>query len=369
MDCCRLPPGRHRAPARAAIAPIQRLSPFSARLEPIFLAVRPVERLKSPAGTWDPPIHPARLERADGGQERGRSAGTVDGAAGNNNRYGEVVVTTSAYAVIHYLELAQGRFLTEYEVAQRTKSVVIGANVAQSLSAGIDAVGQSLRINREPYTVVGVLRKRGYGWFGSHRHRGEYTVSEIHVNAVSVERVDAARRQVEQTLRLDAAPGAKVSPGTALADPTRLELTVQVAEVDIPGIESGRTADVLIDAFPDQIFAGVISRIEPFTETQNGVISYPVTIQLLDNALDSVLPGMTAVAALRSEAAGDRWLVPSTAIQEVDGATVVTVVRGQERLPLAVTPEGLHGEWTIVRSAGLQDGDEVADAIASFGEE
>ena len=176
-------------------------------------------------------------------------------------------------------------------------------------------------------------------------------------------------RQIEQTLRLDAAPGAKVSPGTALADPTRLELTVQVAEVDIPGIESGRTADVLIDAFPDQIFAGVISRIGPFTETQNGVISYPVTIQLLDNALDSVLPGMTAVATLRSEAADDRWLVPSTAIQEVDGATVVTVVRGQERLPLAVTPEGLHGEWTIVRSAGLQDGDEVADAIASFGEE
>ena len=173
-------------------------------------------------------------------------------------------------------------------------------------------------------------------------------------------------------LRLDAAAGAKVSPGTAvaaLADPTRLELTVQVAEVDIPRIEIGRTVDVVIDAFPDRTFAGVISRIGPFTETQSGVISYPVTIQLLDNALDAVLPGMTAVATLRSETAGDRWLVPSTAIREVDGETVVTVVRGQERLPLAVTPEGLHGEWTIVRAAGLQDGDEVVGAIAPFGEE
>ena len=38
-------------------------------------------------------------------------------------------------------------------------------------------------------------------------------------------------------------PGTKVSPGTVvatLADPRRLELTVQVAEVDIPRIESGR---------------------------------------------------------------------------------------------------------------------------------
>ena len=173
-------------------------------------------------------------------------------------------------------------------------------------------------------------------------------------------------------LRLDAAPGAKVSPGAAvaaLADPTRLELTVQVAESDIPRIEIGRTVDVVIDAFPDQTFAGVISRIGPFTETQSGVISYPVTIQLLDNALDAVLPGMTAVATLRSETAGDRWLVPSTAIQEVDGETVVTVVRGQEHLPLAVTPEGLHGEWTIVRAAGLQHGDEVVGAIVPVGEE
>ena len=144
--------------------------------------------------------------------------------AGNNSRYSEVVGTTSAYAVIHNLELDQGRFLTEDEIAQKTKSIVIGADVAQKLLAGADAVGQSLRINREPYTVVGVLRRRGGDMFGymdgraiipvavaqdrlrsaypAHRHRGEYTVTGIHVNAVSIERIDAAVKQVEQTLRL-----------------------------------------------------------------------------------------------------------------------------------------------------------------------
>ena len=144
--------------------------------------------------------------------------------AGNNSRYSEVVGTTSAYAVIHNLELDQGRFLTEDEIAQKTKSIVIGADVAQKLFAGADAVGQSLRINREPYTVVGVLRRRGGDMFGymdgraiipvavaqdrlrsaypAHRHRGEYTVTGIHVNAVSIERIDAAVKQVEQTLRL-----------------------------------------------------------------------------------------------------------------------------------------------------------------------
>ena len=170
-------------------------------------------------------------------------------------------------------------------------------------------------------------------------------------------------------LTLDAAPGTRVSPGTVvatLADPGRLELTVQVAEGDIPRFESGRPVDVVIDAFPDETFAGVISRIEPFNKTQSGVVSYPVTIRLLDNALDSVLPGMTAVATLRNDAVDNRWLVPSAAIQEVDGETVVTVVRGRERLPIAVIPEGLHGEWTIVRSADLKKDDEVLGATATF---
>ena len=170
-------------------------------------------------------------------------------------------------------------------------------------------------------------------------------------------------------LTLDAAPRTKVSSGTViatLADPSRLELTVQVAEVDIPRIESGRPVDIVIDAFPDQTFAGEISRIDPFNKIQSGAINYPVTIRLLDNALAPVLPGMSAVATLRDEPEDDLWLVPTTAIQEVNGETVVTVVRGQEHLPVAVTPEGLHGEWTIVRSVDLKNDDEVLGTTATF---
>lgn len=170
-------------------------------------------------------------------------------------------------------------------------------------------------------------------------------------------------------LTLDATPGTQVSSGAVvatLADPGRLELTVHVAEVDIPRIESGRPVDIVIDAFPDETFTGEISRIAPFNKTQSGVINYPVTIRLLDNDLDSVLPGMTAVATLRNKPVEDRWLVLSSAIQEVNGETVVTVLRGQERLPVAVTPEGLQGEWTIVHSVGLKNDDEVLGTTATF---
>ena len=140
------------------------------------------------------------------------------------NRYDEVIGTTPAYAVINNLELAAGRFLTEDEVIHKSRVIVIGANVAQKMFEGADGVGESIRINREPYTVVGVLKERGYDMFGNmddrgiipigvaqdrlrseyepHRYRGEYTVTRIQAAAVSVERMDAAERQIEQTLRL-----------------------------------------------------------------------------------------------------------------------------------------------------------------------
>ena len=144
--------------------------------------------------------------------------------AGSNDGFGEVMGTTPAYAVIYNLELAEGRFLTETEVTHKSRVIVIGASVAQKLFEGADPVGESVRINREPYTVVGVLKERGYDMFGNmdnsgiipigvaqdrlrseyepHRYRGEYTVTRIHAAAVSIERMDAAEKQIEQTLRL-----------------------------------------------------------------------------------------------------------------------------------------------------------------------
>lgn len=170
-------------------------------------------------------------------------------------------------------------------------------------------------------------------------------------------------------LSVDVAGGIKVAPGTVavtLADFTRLEVTVQVAEVDIPKIEIGQKVDVAIDAFPEAKFAGEIIQIEPFKETQADVINYPVTIRLVSDSLPSVLPGMTAVATLNTKEASDRWLVPSTAIQEVEGETIVVVVRGEEENPISVKPEEVQGEWTVVRSAQLQRGDEVLGRVDSF---
>ena len=147
--------------------------------------------------------------------------GNIQLVAGSNNTQIRVTGTTAAYADVHRLEMAEGRFLTEDEITQMSNVIVIGTTVARDLFERTQVVGESVRIDGEPFTVVGVLAKSGNAGFGSNddsgfitigvahgrifdvpRYRGEYVVTSISADAVSEERVEAAERQIEQTMRL-----------------------------------------------------------------------------------------------------------------------------------------------------------------------
>lgn len=141
--------------------------------------------------------------------------------AGDENTQARVTGTTAAYADVHRLEIAEGRFLTDDEITRMSNVIVIGTTVATDLFGRTQVVGESVRIEGEPYTVVGVLAESGSAGFGSNdesgfipigaaqgrvfnvsRFRGEYVVTSISADAASEERVEAAERQIEQTLRL-----------------------------------------------------------------------------------------------------------------------------------------------------------------------
>jgi HlyD family secretion protein len=151
------------------------------------------------------------------------------------------------------------------------------------------------------------------------------------------------------------------------ADLTDLELPVYVAEVDIGKVKIGQPVNIAVDALPDQVFSGEVSRIAPTSEADSGVVNYKVTVQLNDLELeDGVLPGMTAVATILAESTENAWLVPSSALVEFEGDMTLVVMRqGQERR-ITVTPTSTQGEWTIVQSAELQAGDQVEGHVASF---
>ncbi|MCK4306089.1 MAG: ABC transporter permease [Candidatus Eisenbacteria sp.] len=68
----------------------------------------------------------------------------------------------SGYAALgDEFDIACGRHLTYQEEATRRRSAVIGSDIAEELFGAVDAIGQRMRVGRESFWVVGVLKQRG----------------------------------------------------------------------------------------------------------------------------------------------------------------------------------------------------------------
>lgn len=77
-----------------------------------------------------------------------------------------VVGCSEDYQIIRNWELARGRFITGEDVRGRVKVCVLGATVADELFPNVNPVGQTVRINRTPVRVIGLLVAKGEGGFG-----------------------------------------------------------------------------------------------------------------------------------------------------------------------------------------------------------
>ena len=66
----------------------------------------------------------------------------------------------ASYGRIRNAELAMGRFLTEEDVVQHRRVVVIGESLRHELFSGVPALGADLKISGVRFTVVGVLQKK-----------------------------------------------------------------------------------------------------------------------------------------------------------------------------------------------------------------
>jgi putative ABC transport system permease protein len=145
--------------------------------------------------------------------------------ANGNNANVIVVGTTPAYLKVINLKLAQGSFLAQNDLDNRTPVAVIGAQVTQDLFDKANPVGQQIKVApangvKVTLTVIGVLDSASssifntsdssifvplttaYGrLFGGRNAQGEFAVSRISVMAASEAQVDAAQAQVEAILR------------------------------------------------------------------------------------------------------------------------------------------------------------------------
>ena len=97
-----------------------------------------------------------------------------------------------------------------------------------------------------------------------------------------------------------------------IADTSRLQLEISVAESDIPNVSIGQSAEIAVDALPSRSFSGVVTAIAPVSDSSADAVSYPVTIQLTGGEQTGLMIGMNAVAALANTQtlAAERGVMP-----------------------------------------------------------
>jgi putative ABC transport system permease protein len=73
---------------------------------------------------------------------------------------------TPEFLGIRDLSIAKGAAFTQHDVDGATKVVVLGQTVVDNLFGDIDPIGKSIRVKKVPFTVVGVLGRKGQSPMG-----------------------------------------------------------------------------------------------------------------------------------------------------------------------------------------------------------
>ena len=145
---------------------------------------------------------------------------------------------------------------------------------------------------------------------------------------------------------------------------TTYQVTTDVVESDLAGIELGQKASISIDALGTEA-EGTVTAISPVAgDGSSGVVAFPVTVTLTKAPADA-RAGMSADVTITIASATGVLTVPSSALQGADGDYAVMTLGADgtpQRQPVQV---GLLTSTTAEITSGLTEGTAVVTGTAS----
>ena len=153
-------------------------------------------------------------------------------------------------------------------------------------------------------------------------------------------------------------------PVISLISVNNFEIKVDVPEADIGKVKSENPAQIVLDAFPEKVWAGRVVEIEPAETLIEGVVYYRVTV-IFDKLDERIKSGMSADLTIETNKKENVLFIPYRAIVFKDGKKIVRVSEGKEIREAEVETglKGNEGEVEIV--SGLNEGDQVIVFIKS----
>ena len=132
----------------------------------------------------------------------------------NRNTNTTILGTTVTYLSIRNFALERGRSFTEAEVEKNIKVAIIGPATAEELFDQQDPIGETIRIRKTNFKIVGLLKAKGdQGWFNPDDQVivplhlamkqlfGQERLREVNIQANSSSVLQQAQEEVTEVLR------------------------------------------------------------------------------------------------------------------------------------------------------------------------
>ena len=139
--------------------------------------------------------------------------------AGNNNWRSSVFGVTAAYFTLRNWDLETGDLFGDEELRTYARVALIGQTIAANLFPDDDPLGKIIRVRNSPYTVIGVLARKGQSFDGRDQDDGIFvplttarqqlirtsfpgSVNMIMAQAKSAAQMSEAEYEMSQALRI-----------------------------------------------------------------------------------------------------------------------------------------------------------------------
>ena len=149
-----------------------------------------------------------------------------------------------------------------------------------------------------------------------------------------------------------------------IADMKSLQVEADVSESNIEKILPDQDCEIRLDAYPDKAYAGYVAKIVPTADRSKATVMVKVGFKNYDKR---VLPEMSAKVLFLNEPVKESELqtqqclvVPESSIVNVDGKSIVYMVRDDKVILVPITTGKTLGAYVEITS-GLSNGDKVIE--------
>jgi HlyD family secretion protein len=156
-------------------------------------------------------------------------------------------------------------------------------------------------------------------------------------------------------------PGDQVSAGATafrIDDLSKLLVDVEVSEVDINSVSVGQPVELTFDAILGKEYHGEVVEVAQTGTSVQGVVSFKVTVELLD-ADASVKPGMTAAVNVTVNELNDVVLIPNRSVRLSDGNRVVYLLENGAPIKKTIRLGSSSDTMSVIVGGDVKEGDVV----------